>query len=294
MVFWWAVMFAGIVSFAVIHVQGVALPTIALSAEQLRETQMANAFGPFLAMFISLYFNDRGLKHAAAMQEKAFQEQRMALEKQRLSQMESERMAANLEKVFEKVRESAAQLGRTAEEIAGRTQGNADSADEANGLMRQSKEVVLQANRSMEHLTVSMQEISAASRETSKIVKTIDEIAFQTNLLALNAAVEAARAGEAGAGFAVVAGEVRNLAMRSAESAKNTEALIENTVSRIGGGAQLVARTGEEITQVAETVGKVVELMGRIASSSAEQARGVEEIKQAIEELNRLVEAKAC
>ena len=292
MVFWTAVMLVEMVAFALIHLKGVPLPTIALTGEQLLETQMANTFGPLLAMFISLYYNDRGLKYASSMQEKALHEQRIALEKERQSQVQSERMAEHLEKIFQKVQESAAQLARTAEEIAGRTKGNADSAVEANRLMKESADVALRANRSMEQLTGSMQEISTASRETSKIVKTIDEIAFQTNLLALNAAVEAARAGEAGAGFAVVAGEVRNLAMRSAESAKNTEALIQNTVSRTGGGTQLVTRTGEEITKVSETVGKVVELMSGIASSSAEQARGVEEIKQAIEELNRLVEAK--
>ena len=104
----------------------------------------------------------------------------------------------------------------------------------------------------MSDLTVSMGEISGASEETQKIVKTIDEIAFQTNLLALNAAVEAARAGEAGAGFAVVADEVRNLAMRAAEAAKNTANLIENTVKRVKDGSELVSRTNEAFTQVAE------------------------------------------
>ncbi|RPI79273.1 MAG: methyl-accepting chemotaxis protein [Desulfobacteraceae bacterium] len=292
MIFWSVIMLLEFVAFAVIHLKGVSLPAIALTEPQLLETRMANAFGPILAIFISLFFNERGLKFSYSLQQKALQKQRIALEKERQSQAHSEKMAENLEKVFQKVQQSAHQLARTAEEIAGRTKGNAESADEANGLMKQSEEVVRQANQSMTQLTGSMLEISEASRATSKIVKTIDGIAFQTNLLALNAAVEAARAGKTGAGFAVVAGEVRNLALRSAESAKNTEALIENTVKGIGNGAQLVTRTGAEITQVSETVGKVVELMSRIASGSADQARGIEEMKQAIGELNRLVEIK--
>ena len=104
--------------------------------------------------------------------------------------------------------------------------------------------MVERANGSMTELTQSMDDISKASDETSKIIKTIDEIAFQTNLLALNAAVEAARAGEAGAGFAVVADEVRNLAMRAAEAAKNTSALIEGTVKKVKEGSD-VGRTDQ-------------------------------------------------
>ena len=112
------------------------------------------------------------------------------------------------------------------------TRQNADNAGQANSMMIETREVMDMANQSMTELTGAMGEISVASEETAKIIKTIDEIAFQTNLLALNAAVEAARAGEAGAGFAVVADEVRNLAIRSAEAAKNTANLIEGTVKR--------------------------------------------------------------
>ena len=146
----------------------------------------------------------------------------------------------------------------------------------------------------MDELTGAMHDISSASRETSKIVKTIDEIAFQTNLLALNAAVEAARAGEAGAGFAVVAAEVRNLAMRAAEAAKNTAVLIENTVKKVGDGSQLAGKTGEEFIQVVDSIGKVGSLLAEIMAASNEQAKGVEEISSAVAEMDCVVNQNAA
>ena len=143
------------------------------------------------------------------------------------------------------------------------TKQNAGNASEADGLMKQTNVVVKKANDAMQDLTKSMQDITSASEETSKIIKTIDEIAFQTNLLALNAAVEAARAGEAGAGFAVVAEEVRNLAMRAAEAAKNTSQLIEDTVRKIRDGSELVGKTNEAFGAVAANASKVGELVGK-------------------------------
>jgi hypothetical protein len=142
--------------------------------------------------------------------------------------------------------EQAASIEETSsslEEMSSMTKQNADNADQANKLIAGTKDVVSLASQSMERLTNSMLEISKASEETSKIIKTIDEIAFQTNLLALNAAVEAARAGEAGAGFAVVADEVRNLAMRAADAAKNTADLIEGTVKKVKEGSTFVQKT---------------------------------------------------
>jgi methyl-accepting chemotaxis protein len=146
----------------------------------------------------------------------------------------------------------------------------------------------------MDELTGAMREISSASDETAKIIKTIDEIAFQTNLLALNAAVEAARAGEAGAGFAVVANEVRNLAMRAAEAAQNTSNLIETTVNRVKGGSALVNKTAEAFTQLTTSITKVKELVTEIAAASHEQAQGVEQINKAVAEMDKVVQQNAA
>jgi methyl-accepting chemotaxis protein len=179
------------------------------------------------------------------------------------------------------------------EEIASMTRQNADNASQANQLIKGATEVVERADASMTLLTVSMREISGASEETQKIIKTIDEIAFQTNLLALNAAVEAARAGEAGAGFAVVADEVRNLAMRAAEAARNTAALIEGTVKKVKEGSDLVAKTNQEFKAVADIVNTSEGLIGEIAAASLEQAGGIGQVSQAIAGLDKVTQQNA-
>ena len=193
--------------------------------------------------------------------------------------------------------EQAASIEETSsslEEISSMTKQNADNAGQADSLMKDTNQVVAFANQSMEKLTVAMQELSAASDETQKVVKTIDEIAFQTNLLALNAAVEAARAGEAGAGFAVVAEEVRNLALRSAEAAKSTAVLIEGTVKKVGEGSELVNKTNDEFAKVAESGVKVGELVGEISAASNEQAQGIGQVNTAVTEMDKVIQQNAA
>ena len=193
--------------------------------------------------------------------------------------------------------EQAASIEETSsslEEMSAMTKTNADNANQANNLMMSANQVVGDANTAMHDLTISMNEISSASEETSKIVKTIDEIAFQTNLLALNAAVEAARAGEAGAGFSVVAEEVRNLAMRAAEAAKKTANLIETTVKKVGDGSALVNKTNDAFNQVADSAAKVGELVNEISAASNEQAEGIEQVNKAVSQMDQVTQQNAA
>ncbi|MDD5169523.1 MAG: methyl-accepting chemotaxis protein [Syntrophales bacterium] len=208
----------------------------------------------------------------------------------------SSQVAAASQSLAEGSSEQASTLEETSsslEEMASMTRQNAGNAAQADGLMKQASQVVQKAKESMDHLTRSMAEISAASDETSKIIKTIDGIAFQTNLLALNAAVEAARAGEAGAGFAVVAEEVRNLARRSAEAAKSTSGLIEGTIHKIKKGSDLVDETNMAFAEVSVSTSKVGDLVGEIAAASQEQSQGIDQINKAVAEMDKVIQSTA-
>jgi len=193
--------------------------------------------------------------------------------------------------------EQAASIEETSssmEEMSSMTSRNTDNANHADKLMAEAGRVVKEANESMADLNKSMEEISKASEETQKIIRTIDEIAFQTNLLSLNAAVEAARAGEAGAGFAVVANEVRNLAGRTAAAAKETAGLIEGTMVKVENGVKLVNKTNEAFRQVSEDASKVGELVGQIAAASNEQAQGIEQVNKAVAEMDKVTQQNAA
>ncbi len=209
----------------------------------------------------------------------------------------SMQIASASQSLAEAASEQAAGVEETSasvEEIAAMTMQNSDNARQAKLLSDETWTSINKAGVSMGGVMTSMQEISNASEETAKIVKTIDEIAFQTNLLALNAAVEAARAGDAGAGFAVVADEVRNLAIRAAEAAGNTATMIEGTVSKVKDGHELVRKTGEDFQAVGSGSKKVVELVGEIAAASSEQSQGVKQINTAIQEMDKSTQQNAA
>lgn len=209
----------------------------------------------------------------------------------------SEEISSASRSLAESSSTQAASLEETAsslEEMSAMTQQNADNASRANQLMKETSLVVQEADETAVGLSASMEEISKASAETSKVVGTIDEIAFQTNLLALNAAVEASRAGEAGAGFAVVADEVRSLALRASGAAKDTGTLIEGTVKKISDGSALVSKTVDAFNKVAEDNRKVKDFVEKINAASNEQAQGIREVAGTVMKMETIVQQIAA
>ena len=193
--------------------------------------------------------------------------------------------------------EQAASLEETSassEEINSMARKNSENSRVAADLMTQSQQKFVQTNQSLNQSVVAMDEINSQSGKISKIIKVIDEIAFQTNILALNAAVEAARAGEAGMGFAVVADEVRNLAQRCAQAAKDTAALIEESITKSNDGKVKVDQVATAIRAITEESAKVKTLVDEVNLGSQEQARGIEQIGKAITQMEQVTQKTAA
>jgi methyl-accepting chemotaxis protein len=209
----------------------------------------------------------------------------------------SDRMAQSGRGVARDAQEQAACVQETSaslEEISATSRQNATRAGEADGLMKAARKTVDLAAQSMNQLTQSMGAISKSSSQVAAVLKSIDEIAFHTNILALNAAVEAARAGEAGAGFSVVADEVRSLAQRAADAARQSAEMVEKTITDVSQGVKLVAEAHKAFSQVSATIANGGEVVSQIALSSAEQARGVEHIGQAISRIESVTQNNAA
>lgn len=209
----------------------------------------------------------------------------------------SSQVAASSQSLAQGSSEQASGLEETSaslEEMASMTKQNADNAGQADTLMQETKQAVEGGMTAMTELSEQIIKISESSNQTSKIIKTIDEIAFQTNLLALNAAVEAARAGEAGKGFAVVAEEVRNLAQRSAEAARNTSDMIEGAQKNAEAGTNAADTAAERLGKIEEKATKVAALVAEIAAASKEQAQGIDQINTSIAEMDKVVQQNAA
>jgi len=192
--------------------------------------------------------------------------------------------------------EQAASLEETSAsttEITSMTRKNAENSKSAADVMATVDREVKEGNQTLDQMVVSMQQINASSDKIAKIIKVIDEIAFQTNILALNAAVEAARAGEAGMGFAVVADEVRNLAQRSAQAAKDTSALIEESIATSRDGSTKLEQVAGVIRAITESATQVKTLVDEVNMGSQEQARGIDQIAKAVAQMDQVTQTTA-
>ncbi|MDD4506948.1 MAG: methyl-accepting chemotaxis protein [Sulfurospirillaceae bacterium] len=188
---------------------------------------------------------------------------------------------------------SVEEVSATIEQATASNNQNADNSREANILAQHSNDAAKVGNQRVGDLMVAMQEITASSQKISRIIKTIDEIAFQTNLLALNAAVEAARAGEHGLGFAVVAEEVKNLAERSAGAAKEITGIIEASIDQVKSGTEVANKTKESFTEILNGIKKTSDLIGEIAISAKEQAEGMNQIAIAMGSVDQITQQNA-
>jgi methyl-accepting chemotaxis protein len=189
---------------------------------------------------------------------------------------------------------SLMEISSSIEEINAMLQQGARKTKDANQLANETSCAAKSGADCMGGMRAAMEEIRASSQEVTEIIKVIDDIAFQTNLLALNAAVEAARAGEAGKGFAVVAEEVRNLAQRSAEAARNTSQMIQESIRRAENGTQLTARVDETFIEIVEGTKQVNDILNEISNGSSQQAQGVEQISSAVGNVDQNVQRTAA
>jgi methyl-accepting chemotaxis protein len=189
---------------------------------------------------------------------------------------------------------SIEEVSASMEEITAMTRRNADNSGEATAMMAETVKQVDRSNAALADMVVSMGAIKVSSEKVAKINKTIDEIAFQTNILALNAAVEAARAGEAGMGFAVVADEVRNLAQRSAVAAKDTAALIEDSIANAHLGTQRLDLVSTAIRAITDSAAKVKNLLDAVNESSKQQGQGIQQVSSAISQVSTVTQTAAA
>jgi len=209
----------------------------------------------------------------------------------------SQQIASGSQSLAQGTNEQASSLEEVSsslEEMSSMTKQNAENAIQAKNLAGEANTNAGTGTESMERMSSSIHKIKESSDQTAKIVKTIDEIAMQTNLLALNAAVEAARAGEAGRGFAVVAEEVRNLAQRSAQAAKNTADMIAGSVKNADEGVQIATEVSKSFGAITTSVKKVNDLIAEIAAASQEQSQGIDQVNTAVAQMDKVTQQNAA
>jgi len=212
-------------------------------------------------------------------------------------QVASAEVATGNVDLSQRTEQTASNLQQTAsslEQLTGNVRQSADAAAQANQLAASASQVASRGGEVVAQVVSTMDEINTASKRIADIIGTIDGIAFQTNILALNAAVEAARAGEQGRGFAVVAGEVRSLAQRSAEAAREIKTLIGSSVERVETGARLVQDAGSTMGEIVASVQRVTDIIGEITAAATEQSQGIGQVNGAVNQLDQMTQQNAA
>ncbi len=254
------------------------------TVDSVCEEEYTGGFQPVLLSFrgIAEKLNDTMLQISQSSAQVASGSEQVSSGAQALSQGATEQAS------------SVQELAATISEISDKVSQNAESARQANTMAGGVSAEMNVSNEKMQQMIQAMGDISSCSSEISKIIKTIEDIAFQTNILALNAAVEAARAGTAGKGFAVVADEVRNLASKSAEASKNTSALIENSLKAVENGTQIAGETAQSLLQAVHNVKEMTVIIGQISEASSNQADSISQITMGIDQISSVVQTNSA
>jgi methyl-accepting chemotaxis protein len=204
------------------------------------------------------------------------------------------RLVTQVRSASDSIATAAHQIAQGNTDLAQRVRHTSESAHTANQLAGSAAEVAARGGQVVAQVVDTMQDIHASSSKISDIIGVIDSIAFQTNILALNAAVEAARAGEQGRGFAVVAAEVRNLAQRSAQAAREIKELIQTSVGKVESGSQLVGHAGSTMDDIVASVQRVSDIIGEIRSATAEQSQGIASVSQTMGQLDQMTQQNSA
>ncbi|MFW6241002.1 MAG: methyl-accepting chemotaxis protein [Thermodesulfobacteriota bacterium] len=248
---------------------------------------LANLLGPFFALMVAVFCAELSIRRGFSVQREALVQQREAVAELESSQA---RMAELTETLQADIRDSEKEtehlVTSVLREMGASFEENAARARRSSELLAELKSLFDRVEGSMSRLRDTTESSRKAGEETAQVVGTIDDIAFQTNLLALNASIEAARAGAAGAGFSVVAGEVRNLAGRSAEAARKTDELVRRNTEKIREGHARLVETSEAFQAVSETVAQAAANMGEIVSASNAQAEGIRRVEATLRRLD--------